>query len=145
MGRTPKPKAVLEITGAAKRNPQRMAARAEEPVPSGDIGPPPAHWEKASSYPKGALEEIWNFYVSTALPGVLGNSDRMLLEQICLLTYESRRTGTKTQLRAISELHKQLKTLGMTPVDRARVHVRRPSELAKGSKLAEFQSRKKVG
>lgn len=145
MGRPPKPKAVLEMTGAARKNPARLKARETEPEPSGGIGPPPAHWSKASSYPKGALEEIWNRYIDEALPGVLGNSDRMQLELICVLTFESRRTGTKTQLRAISELHKQLKTLGMTPVDRARVHANKPSAPPSGSKLADFQSRKKAG
>ena len=39
----------------------------------------------------GAREEIWREYVSEALPGVLGNSDRGFLAILCEETFDARR------------------------------------------------------
>jgi hypothetical protein len=144
MGRPPKPKAVLEMTGAGRKNPARLKARENEPEPTGPIGLPPAHWKKPCSIMPGAREAIWAEYVAEALPGVLGNSDRKLLEMICELTLDARHFWSG-QARARAELAKLLPKLGMTPVDRARVTVHKPSGPAMGSKLAMFQGRKKAG
>lgn len=44
-GRPPKPTELLLLSGAARKNPKRMRARADEPIPpSPNIGPPPADW-----------------------------------------------------------------------------------------------------
>ena len=91
MGRLPQPKAVLEISGAGKKNPARLKARENEPEPTGGIGEPPARWKKPCSIMPGAREEIWREYVSEALPGVLGNSDRGFLAILCEETFDARR------------------------------------------------------
>lgn len=144
-GRPPKPTAVLEITGAAKKNPQRIRARANEPKPEGPLGAPPEHWKNPCSIKPGAREAIWNEIVAEAPPGVLTISDRKLVEIICELTYESRLPYSKGQLRARVELAKLLPKLGMNPCDRARMNVQgaAPAQ-AEQSKLSAFVSRKRA-
>jgi hypothetical protein len=46
MARPPKPKGLLLLSGAGRKDPKRMAARANEPEPpSLNIGEPPAKWK----------------------------------------------------------------------------------------------------
>lgn len=47
MGRPPKPKGLLLLSGAGRKNPKRLKERANEPEPpSLNIGPPPAKWKE---------------------------------------------------------------------------------------------------
>jgi hypothetical protein len=109
-----KPTAILESSGAFDKNPQRRGARANEPVPSGEIGDPPKGFDKT-------LKSIWREFITEAPPGVLKNSDRKNLELACLVMKEIRRGTAKAADRA--QLHKCLVSMGMTPADRSRVSV----------------------
>lgn len=144
MGRIAQPKAVLEISGGAKKNPARLKARENEPEPTDGIGEPPEHWKKPCSIIPGTREAIWREYVAQALPGVLGNSDRAFLELVCEVTYDARRVWSG-QDRARRHLGELLKEMGGTPRRRSQVTVQKPSAAPSGSKLAEFQGRKKAG
>jgi hypothetical protein len=121
-GRPRKPTNLLEMGGAFKKNPGRQKARLNEPKPTGDVGPPPAHWSTPSSYVKGVRERIWNEYVEQFPPGLLTNTDRSQLEQLCIATYEARRPG-KQQIRWSAEVTKILRLFGGNPVDRARISI----------------------
>lgn len=145
MGRPPKPTKVLQLTGATKHDKKRYAARGKEPETTGPIGAPPEHWKKPSSYPKGALEEIWNDIVRQAPPGLLTLSDRMLLEFLCVDIYEGRRVGSKGAARARENAEKRLAKLGMDPASRARMAIAGQASDEQLGKLAEFQQRKKAG
>lgn len=141
MGRIAQPKAVLEISGAGKKNPSRLKARENEPEPTDGIGEPPEHWRKPGSNMPDAREAIWREYVSQALPGVLGNSDRAFLELLCEVTLDARRIW-KGQDRARRHMGELLKEMGGTPRRRSQVTVQKPSAPPQGSKLAAFRGRK---
>lgn len=72
MPRPRKPTNVLNLTGAFRKNPQRLRSRANEPKDDRDIGKPP----------RGISKEVraaWREIVECAVPGVLCRSDRPAL------------------------------------------------------------------
>lgn len=134
MARPRKPTNVLQLAGAFKKNPQRLAYRANEPKPTGAIGEPPA----------GADAEVarcWREIVDEAPPGVLTNADRgvmLLLAKLRLhaekgdpfvtddgtlietiRTYDTKKLGLL--LRCYTEL-------GMTPASRSKVSAKDDNE-----------------
>jgi hypothetical protein len=120
MARPLTPTAVLEQNGAYEHDPQRRAARENEPVPSGPLGLAP---ERFTPFQRAAwieLEEI-------ALPGVLANSDRVIVEMYCQLVARLRGErddeGYARPLKAaeFTLLLTILGRFGMTPSDRARL------------------------
>ena len=111
------PTNVLELRGSFKRHPERRAARANEPEPTGSIGEPPEHL-------KPAEQAVWREVVDINPPGVLANSDRIVLELISCLLAEFRANGlTNMTDGKLSRLCALLGQLGMTPADRARITV----------------------
>lgn len=117
MARPRKPTNVLEMRGAFKHDPQRAAARENEPEPEGDIGDPPEH-----------LNEIergcWLELVALCHEGVLCAADRPFME------YGAR---VWAQLRSAQDIDPKLgirfetvcARLGMTPADRSKVSGRK--------------------
>jgi hypothetical protein len=111
------PTNVLELRGSFKKHPERRAARANEPEPTGIIGEPPEHM-------KPHEQAVWREIVGIVVPGVLANSDRLALEIASVLMAEFRILGTAGMTDGrLSRLSALLGQLGMTPADRARVTV----------------------
>ena len=136
------PTALLALTGGLKHDKKRYADRGKEPTPNGPIGLPPEHWKKASSYPKGVLEEIWSTKIAELPPGVLTVSDRGSLERLCVAEFESRRPG-KAQLRWMAIAEQISNKFGGNPTDRARMNM--PSEQPKDDLEAFVRRNKKAG
>ncbi len=112
MGRPRKPTRVLELQGAFKKDPQRRAARENEPEVTEPLGPPPDKLNEAQSARWREIES-WCPWLTVA--------DRTTAE-IAARLWQGMRDGTakgpdlKTLLTCLSHL-------GMTPVDRSKVKV----------------------
>ena len=78
MARPRTPTSILEGRGVFVNHPERRAQRANEPVPSAELGNAPKHFGKDE-------KRIWKELVQIALPGVLSNSDRWIAETLCIL------------------------------------------------------------
>ena len=117
-----KPTAMHEVTGTYKENPNRR--RKGEPKPRMGIGSYP---HDAAMTPSGCWDEL----VDNICPGVLGNSDRMLLELASTLLSEFRQAPSEMQASRITLLERCLGKMGMTPVDRARITAEQEAEKAK--------------
>ena len=119
MGRNRTPTAVLELTGAFKKHPDRKRARSSEPVGSGPVGDPPKRFD-------AELRAIW-FEITDMIPaGVLAKSDRLALEIACRLVrkvFKDTINGAE-----LSTLNSLLARLGMTPADRSKVSVPKQPE-----------------
>lgn len=114
MGRHRSPTALHEVTGAFVRNPQRRNQR--ETKPEAGIGPAPQSLSEAE-------QTLWDELVGIVPPGVLGDSDRWLVERAVKLMYiarydEDRMTGARE-----GHLISCLARMGMTPSDRAKITI----------------------
>jgi hypothetical protein len=119
MARPRKPTAELERKGAFKHDPQRRRARQNEPIPSGELGDPPYHLRIAE-------KRAWVELAAHAPPGVMKNSDRLLLEITCGLMAKLRdRNPMRGGLKAaeLALLIQCLSRMGLTPSDRSKVGV----------------------
>jgi len=114
MGRLPASTAKLALNGGLQHDPKRYANRTAEPVPSGPIGNPPKDFSPA-------LKSIWKELKSQSPPGVLTNSERLILEVLCRLVDKLRQGTISTG--ETSQLLNCLARLGMTPTDRVRVQL----------------------
>lgn len=117
-GRPRTSRAVLEMTGATRKNPGRYIDRGEEPATKGPIGDPPEEFTRSSSSGP-QLIALWNKLVAEAPIGLLTFSDREYLAKVCRVGVEAERTGSKGYLRALEVYGRMLKGLGMTPEGRA--------------------------
>jgi hypothetical protein len=107
MGRPRKPTAQLEAIGAFDKDPQRKAARENEPKPNGPIGEPPAYFDDAH-------RAIWFELIDECAKGVLAKSDRKHLELATRLTAKMRIVPGRMQ-RWLRSLGDVLIDLGMDP------------------------------
>ena len=115
MARPRTPTSILEGRGAFVNHPERRDQRANEPVPSAELGNAPKHFGKEE-------KRIWKELVQIALPGVLCNSDRWIAETLCILMARQRAyTITNTERGQLITI---LSRLGMMPADRSRVAAR---------------------
>lgn len=130
MGRPRQPTAKLELNGAFKKDPQRLRERGTEPVPSGELGDPPAYFDEKQ-------KASWHELAADAPKGVLTNADRWVTEIASVLmarfrSPEGLKAGEFAQLTAV------LAKLGMSPADRSRVGVAKGKE--KKSTFAKIAS-----
>lgn len=122
MARPKTPTNVLLLKGAYKKDPQRKPAAGTEPELKAGIGNPP-------DYMDSDAKALWHELVSQACDGVLGDSDRAILEIASTLMAEFRRGGRDEQGKPLftdarlSRLQAALGQLGMTPADRSKVKV----------------------
>ena len=114
MGRPRKTTAELEMNGAFKKDPQRKAARANEPLPNGPIGEPPAWLEDDQ-------RDIWTEIIELVPDGVLAKSDRLVVETLTVMVHKQRQGAIRAS--EINILISCLARLGLTPADRSRVGV----------------------
>lgn len=110
-----KTKAELELSGALHHDKKRYQDRIHEPIPNGDIGRPPSHLP-------ADRKKIWREIVKNALPGSLGNSDRLLLEQLTQLVWLMRANPDKMSCAKMMLLHSLLTSFGMSPTSRCKVN-----------------------
>lgn len=115
MARHPTPTKIHQLRGSDKKNPQRFRGRENEPQPQGGIGPAPDHLSEPE-------QKIWDEVVDLMPPGVLGDTDRLALEQMVRLVYESR-YGEEFNAAKGTQLMGYFGRFGMTPSDRAKISV----------------------
>jgi hypothetical protein len=84
MGRPRKSTALLELSGAFRKNPARGRARVSEPVWNGPLGDPPEFFDAAHC-------AIWTELAQRSPAGVLARSDRAFFEILCGLMFTWRR------------------------------------------------------
>lgn len=119
------PTSILEARGAYKKNPQRAASRAKEPVVPDGIGDPPACWAPDALRGGYQSEEskklilLWHEFIADAAPGVLNRSHRSVLEEACRLKLKTRNGTAKTGDR--SNYINCLRQMGMTPAAQSTV------------------------
>ena len=115
MGRPRKPTAILELTGAFKKDPQRAERRIGEPIPVGEIGDPPDCFDDE-------LRAIWFDYVEKqCAPGVAKSSDRGAMEGLCRVTLRCRQPEARSSDFAL--LKAFLQQFGLSPASRSLVSV----------------------
>ena len=119
MGRPRTPTKLLQLNGAFKNHPERK--RKNEPIPSGEIGKPPKHFNKAK-YPK-ALKAVWKEVVKITPDGVLTSADAIHLEVICHLIVEYRAAPVDFTAAKLTRLESMIGKLGLNPSDRSKVVV----------------------
>jgi phage terminase small subunit len=110
-----KPLSAHELSGAVAKNPKRFANRRNEPQPSAPVGAPPKHLIPAE-------KQVWREVVQVSPRGVLTSADRLLLEVASRLVVQFR-SGLLMRASEISTLLNALGRLGLSPADRAKLHV----------------------
>ena len=121
-----KPTALLEQTGAFKKNPDRR--RDEEPQPAQAINyQPPAHLDEKE-------QAMWHEIVSITPPGVLGNSDSLVVEELAILYTRFRKDKSEMPPALISRMDIVIGRLGLSPSDRAKLTVEKP----RGNKFSDI-------
>ncbi len=126
-GRPPLPLKLADISGAARKNPQRYRARRSAgKLAAASLGEPPQEWidGAVSNERCASLVQIWREVVAQDVLGVLNIAHRALVESFCHLQYKIRR-ASKGYGKATSGDYAQLKgylaAMGMTPIDSSRV------------------------
>ena len=112
MPRSRTPTSTLENRGAFLHNPQRREDRAEEPIPTGELGEPPVGLTPYQA-------NIWRELAAIIPPGVAADCDRWLVELAVKLMAKVRRGVARCS--EVSQLLTCLSRMGMTPADRSRV------------------------
>ena len=110
MARPRKPTAALELKGAYKKDPQRKAARNDEPKPSGTVG-------KAPDFFDAEEKLIWDDLAGFGF--WLTDADRLMLEIAVKLMSMFRKNTLDGG--GISKLITALSKLGFSPTDRSKV------------------------
>lgn len=115
MGRPRTATSVLTLKGAFEKNPQRFAARVDEPEAKGPIGPAPDYFEPNEV-------EAWNYLVGIAPDGVLGDCDRGHMEVAARL-FAFQRTVPISEVSdgKLSRLDSMLGKMGLNPSERSKV------------------------
>lgn len=111
--------AQLALSGELQRRPGRYANVGLEPQPTGPLGNPPAHFDKQH-------RAAWKEIAANCSPGVLTNSDRIHVEQLCCLLCLVR--GGNGKASDMSLLMASLQQCGMTPLARSRVAIPAPAK-----------------
>lgn len=119
MSRARKPTALLELTGALRKDPQRYRDRANEPRPDTSIGEPPADFIRTDSSLAARHLRIWHEFIAEAPPGVLTGCDRKILANACRI--QAAIEYGKATPAMFNQLRVYLNDMGMTPAGRSRV------------------------
>jgi len=117
VARPRKPTAVLELTGAFQKDPQRK--RPYEPQPTGSLGEPPVDFDDV-------LKALWRDLVRMVPPGVLTNADRWLVELACRTMREVKSGQALAAEKNL--LLSCLSRMGLTPADRSKIAVTQEKE-----------------
>ena len=117
MGRTPYPRAILELKGVKNNHPERFRIRENEPENINPVGDPPENLSDSE-------RNIWMRIVEESIKGVLGQADRIAVELACK-PYVWVDEGTATGVD-FNQLIKLLSQFGMTPADRSKLSIPKP-------------------
>lgn len=122
MGRPRKPKQIHEMSGAFEKHPERRKQYEGEPPQRGEIGEPPACFQRAESAESMAHQALWYELIAEFGTEVLHSARfRSWLEEACRLKLRSRR-GTITAGERTA-LHNLLAKMGGSPADSSKVNI----------------------
>jgi len=110
--------AILEARGAFKNHPERK--RQHEPEPAGGLPDKPPHHLTEEQ------KATWRQIVDITPPGVLANSDQLIVEIAACLLAEFRANPNEMVTARITRLTCELGKLGLSPSDRAGLEVHKP-------------------
>lgn len=113
-----KPTAVLELSGAWQKNPQR---RRTEPKPRAALG-------RAPKQSPISFAQAWKLIVSACPEGVLADRDRLIVEIAASLLVQFRDDPAKMPTARLQRLTSILGELGMSPASASRVTVPKPKD-----------------
>jgi hypothetical protein len=113
MARHAQPRALAELKGAVRKDPQRYKFR---PPPSGPLGEPPEHLSEA-------VHACWLELASMVPSGVLTAADRIALEIASELLAQLRENPKQFPASKLTNLTSCLARLGITTADRQRIDV----------------------
>lgn len=125
MARPRKPTQLHVVSGSAKKHPDRMRERKEEPASSGDLSDmaPPAGMDEA-------LVAIWREVQALLHKRVAGEQDRLAFEALVRLVQVMRSGGAAAADYA--RLQAYLGEFGMTPASRSKVAQAKEPDKPKG-------------
>ncbi|MGA6183342.1 hypothetical protein ACPEH1_19775 [Stenotrophomonas sp. NPDC077421] len=126
MARHRQPRALAELKGAPKKDPQRY--RKETPTTGKSLGKVPSHLP-------AQIAEVWKELEKCALPGVLTSADRFIMEVASSLLSEFRANRGEFVAAKYSHLIGCLARLGLTPADRQKLGTEKTPE---GNPFDEF-------
>jgi hypothetical protein len=112
-GRPPKPLALLQLSGAVKKNPQRYRERAAEAADTRGVGDPPEEFLHAHSPSAVAHLAIWHRLLEDAPPGCIMRRHRTALMNACKLQAQIDRGG-KVSPAMHAQMYRYLTGFGMT-------------------------------
>jgi hypothetical protein len=121
MPRPRKPTNLLELTGAFKNHPSRLAARAGEPIPTGPLGLVPRHWwAKVEDPDYGRCQQLCRIWKEIGkIAPWLTSGDRIAVELICVLLLKARQGGIRPgEMNVLKGL---CNACGLDPSGRARI------------------------
>lgn len=121
MARPRKPSNVLELKGSFKHNPDRGAARANEPVAEGEIGTAPEFLDEGA-------RACWIEIVGMCHKGTLCAADRLVVEHGARVLAALRASPAYEDTKLMIRLEATLGKLGLTPADRSKVQAIKPKE-----------------
>lgn len=119
MSRPKKPSAILKLSGAFKKNPNRK--RSNEPNIKKLVGRAPKYFDKEQ-------RAIWNEIKRSLVEGVALLSDKFSLELLCNSIVEYRRAPFSFTASDKAQLRAMLSAFGMTPSSRASISVPKKQE-----------------
>ena len=125
-----KPTAVLEMSGAFTKNPQRR--RTGEPDSGRGIGPAPGYLTAGQS-------AIWDEVVCELAPGLLKSSDRQVFAWLVTLIAEFRADPEGFGGRKWTAMLGMARRFGMSPVDRTRIMLPAETDGKPKEGLAKFR------
>ena len=125
-----KPTNILALNGAFKRNPKRGSARANEPVPAGDIGEAPAHLSENE-------KSCWHEVVKQCHENSLCSADRLIIEHGARILAALRASTEYADTKMMVRFECVLAKLGLSPADRSRVHITKANPVE--SPFAKFR------
>jgi hypothetical protein len=135
-GRPRKPIEELKLSGAFKKDPQRLAERLKSPQAIGDLGPAP-------EYLTVLQKQIWRELCDGMPPGVAGRGDRHAIEIMCrhLATVRKHGLGGKRGLpRGEQSILLQLfGQYGLMAAARQRLTIKEPE--GEDSEFTEFDDK----
>ena len=121
MARHKQPLELATLKGAVAKDPQHY--RREVPKSELPLGEAPAHMSKEAAV-------CWREVSGCAIPGVLTNADRHILEITSNLLAEYRKAPGAFPIGKYAPLIGGFARLGMSPSDRQKVGVEKPKEEA---------------
>lgn len=119
MARHAQPRELAELKGAPRHDPQRY--RKEPPKNERPLGSIPEHLTAEA-------KAVWFEVEEYLLPGVMTAADRLVMEMLCELVAEFRKSPRDFPTNRIGQLVGCLGRLGMSPADRQKLGAEKKPE-----------------